>query len=143
MNSVGAKASSSASSKESAPTSSAAGCCSSSSSFSTIAPTSPAALWDGTGPLAQAKAFSGFSTDEAATVRSFYEDTLGLRVSEADGMLTLHLGGGTDVLVYPKGPEHVPATFPVLNFQVSDVEATVDDLTARGVQFERYEGTPV
>ena len=60
---------------------------------------------DGTGPLAQAKAFSGFSTDEAANVRSFYEDTLGLRVSGADGMLTLHLGGGTDVLVYPKGPE--------------------------------------
>ena len=89
------------------------------------------------------EAFSGFSTDEAATVRSFYEDTLGLRVSEADGMLTLHLGGGTDVLVYPRGPEHAPATFTVLNFQVSDVEATVDDLTARGVQFERYEGTPV
>ena len=40
-------------------------------------------------------------------------------------------------------PDHVPAAYTILNFPVEDVEATVDELTARGVVFERYEGTPV
>jgi Glyoxalase/Bleomycin resistance protein/Dioxygenase superfamily len=54
-------------------------------------------------------------------------------------MLTLHLAGGRDTLVYPK-PDHVPATYTILNFPVDDVEATVDALTAKGVEFQKYEG---
>ncbi len=84
-------------------------------------------------------AFSGFSVDDTEAARQFYAETLGLRVSESSGMLTLHLGGGTDVLVYPK-PNHVPATFTVLNFPVPDIDAAVDALAARGVRFERYDG---
>jgi catechol 2,3-dioxygenase-like lactoylglutathione lyase family enzyme len=90
--------------------------------------------------LADSKAFSGFSTTDVAAVRPFYTDVLGLRVTEANGMLTLHLAGGTEVLIYPKGPAHRPATFTVLNFPVPDVEAAVDELAARGVRFEHYEG---
>ena len=92
--------------------------------------------------LADSKAFSGFSVDDPERARSFYADVLGLEVSEQNGMLTLHLGGGTDVLVYPK-PNHEPASFTVLNFPVPDVEAAVDALTERGVRFERYAGTPM
>ncbi|TFV64915.1 UNVERIFIED_ORG: VOC family protein [Bacillus sp. AZ43] len=93
--------------------------------------------------LSDSKAFSGFSVDDAAAARRFYEDTLGLRVSdeEMDGIMRLHLGGGTDVLVYAK-PDHQPATFTVLNFPVPDVEKAVDELTARGVRFEHYEHPP-
>jgi catechol 2,3-dioxygenase-like lactoylglutathione lyase family enzyme len=93
--------------------------------------------------LTDSKAFSGFSVDDAAAARRFYEDTLGLRVGdeEMDGIMRLHLGGGTDVLVYAK-PDHQPATFTVLNFPVPDVEKAVDELTARGVRFERYEYPP-
>ena len=91
--------------------------------------------------LTDSSAFSGFSVDDTARARTFYEDVLGLRVDEADGMLTLHLRGGTEVLVYPK-PDHVPATFTVLNFRVPDVEAAVDGLTARGVRFQRYADPP-
>ena len=90
--------------------------------------------------LEGSKAFSGFSITDAAAVQPFYADVLGLRVTEAGGMLTLHLAGDKDVLLYPKGPAHRPATFTVLNFPVPDVEAAVDDLAARGVQFEHYEG---
>ena len=90
--------------------------------------------------LADSRAFSGFSMTDAATVRPFYTDVLGLQVTEANGMLTLHLAGDTEVLIYPKGPAHVPATFTVLNFPVPDVDAAVDDLTAAGVRFEHYEG---
>ncbi|YCK33207.1 VOC family protein [Actinomadura sp. ATCC 39365] len=84
------------------------------------------------------KAFSGFSVDDLAAAKAFYGDTLGLEVSESNGLLTLHITGGTDILVYPK-PDHVPATFTILNFPVEDIEQTVDALAARGVQFQRYE----
>jgi hypothetical protein len=63
-------------------------------------------------------------------------------VTEENGMLSLHLAGGTRVLVYPK-PNHEPATFTILNFPVADVDATVRALTDRGVAFERYMGTEV
>jgi hypothetical protein len=56
-------------------------------------------------------------------------------------MLHLHLGGGTEVLVYAK-PNHTPASFTVLNFPVADVEEAVDALVARGVRFEQYEYPP-
>jgi catechol 2,3-dioxygenase-like lactoylglutathione lyase family enzyme len=85
------------------------------------------------------KAFSGFSVDDVPKARQFYGETLGLRVSEENGLLQLHLAGGTDVLVYPKD-DHTPATFTILNFPVDDVEGAVDELTRRGVHFERYEG---
>ena len=88
------------------------------------------------------KAFSGFSVDDASEAREFYGETLGLRVSEEGepmGMLQLHVAGATDVLVYPKA-DHTPATFTVLNFPVGDIEEVVDELTGRGVRFERYDG---
>jgi catechol 2,3-dioxygenase-like lactoylglutathione lyase family enzyme len=93
--------------------------------------------------LADSPAFSGFSVDDPVAARRFYEDTLGLRVSdeEMEGMMRLHLGGGADVLVYPKA-DHTPASFTVLNFPVPDVEKAVDELTARGVRFEQYENPP-
>jgi catechol 2,3-dioxygenase-like lactoylglutathione lyase family enzyme len=88
--------------------------------------------------LAASKAFSGFSADDIAKARDFYGQTLGLKVSEAHGLLNLHLGGGTDVLIDPK-PNHTPASFTVLNFPVTDVDKTVDELTKRGVRFEIYD----
>lgn len=86
------------------------------------------------------KAFSGFSVDDIPAAKKFYGDTLGVRVTEADGMLRLHVGGDTEIFVYPKGEDHVPATFTILNFPVDDIEATVDRLAAAGVVFERYPG---
>jgi catechol 2,3-dioxygenase-like lactoylglutathione lyase family enzyme len=84
------------------------------------------------------KAFSGFSVDDLQKAREFYGRTLGLEVSEANGLLWLHLGGGGRVIVYPK-PNHAPATFTILNFPVEDVERAVDELTRAGVRFERYD----
>ena len=85
------------------------------------------------------KAFSGFSVNDVAAAKAFYGDTLGLRVSEEHGMLTLHIAGDRDILVYPK-PNHAPATYTILNFPVEDIDRAVDELVARGVTFERYEG---
>jgi catechol 2,3-dioxygenase-like lactoylglutathione lyase family enzyme len=91
--------------------------------------------------FAKTKAFSGFSVNDIARAKEFYGDTLGVDVSEENGMLRLHLAGGGEVLAYPK-PNHAPATFTILNFVVPDVEAAVDELSAKGVRFERYEGMP-
>ncbi|MEJ7843484.1 MAG: VOC family protein [Rubrobacter sp.] len=88
------------------------------------------------------KAFSGFSVDDVSEARRFYGETLGLRVSQEDepmSMLQLHVAGDRDVLVYPK-PDHTPASFTVLNFPVEDIDEAVDELTERGVRFERYDG---
>src|SRR5207245_4675207 len=89
--------------------------------------------------LAGSRAFSGFSSDDIAKAREFYGRTLGIKVTEANGILTLHLDGGGRVVIYPK-PNHEPATFTVLNFPVDDIDQTVDRLTAAGVRFERYQG---
>jgi catechol 2,3-dioxygenase-like lactoylglutathione lyase family enzyme len=85
------------------------------------------------------RAFSGFAVDDLAAARHFYGETLGLKTSEQYGLLTLHLAGGRDTLVYPK-PDHQPATYTILNFEVDDIDAAVDELARRGVHIERYEG---
>ena len=90
--------------------------------------------------LQNSNAFSGFSVDDIPAARRFYGETLGVGVSEEHGMLTLHLGGGTNVLVYPKGEQHSPAGYTVLNFPVSNIEGAVAELKARGVVFENYPG---
>jgi catechol 2,3-dioxygenase-like lactoylglutathione lyase family enzyme len=83
------------------------------------------------------KAFSGFSVDDVQKAKEFYGQTLGLDVSEANGLLELHIAGGTHILMYPK-ENHTPATFTILNFPVADIEQAVDELTRRGVRFESY-----
>ena len=88
--------------------------------------------------LKHSRAFSGFSAGDIQTTKKFYSETLGLDVAESHGLLTLRLAGGNNVLIYPK-PNHVPATFTVLNFPVKDVDRVVDELTKRGVRFEIYD----
>jgi catechol 2,3-dioxygenase-like lactoylglutathione lyase family enzyme len=88
--------------------------------------------------LKDSKAFSGFSAADIQAAKRFYSETLGLDVAESHGLLTLRLAGGNNVLIYPK-PNHVPATFTVLNFPVTDVDLVVDELTKRGVRFEIYD----
>ncbi len=86
------------------------------------------------------KAFSGFSVDNLDRAKEFYGETLGLKVSENPAGLELKLGGGGTVFVYPKGEQHTPASFTILNFPVDDIDGAVDELTAAGVSFERYDG---
>jgi catechol 2,3-dioxygenase-like lactoylglutathione lyase family enzyme len=89
--------------------------------------------------LRNSHGFSGFSTNDIPRAKAFYADTLGLDVTEENGMLTLKLAGGGRVLIYPKD-SHEPATFTVLNFPVENIDEAVDDLAKAGIEFERYEG---
>lgn len=83
------------------------------------------------------KAFSSFSVNDLEEAKKFYGQTLGLEVSESEEGLNLQIKGGNDVFIYPK-PDHVPATFTVLNFIVDDVDRTVDELTKLGIRFQIY-----
>ena len=88
------------------------------------------------------KAYSGFAVDDIEKANEFYSGMLGLKTSvldEENGLLSLHIAGDRDTLVYHK-PDFTPATYTVLNFPVDDVEKAVDELTSRGVRFERYDG---
>ena len=85
------------------------------------------------------KAFSGFAVDDVAAAREFYADKLGLEVSEENGLLTLHIAGDRPTLVYPR-EDHTPAEYTILNCPVDDIDASVGELTARGVEFEHYDG---
>ena len=82
-------------------------------------------------------AFSGFAVDDVDRAERFYGQTLGIATSKENGILTLHLAGGRDTIVYPR-PGHVPAQYTILNFRVPDIERAVDELAARGVRPERY-----
>jgi predicted enzyme related to lactoylglutathione lyase len=87
------------------------------------------------------KAYSGFAVDDARKAREFYGNTLGVNLTVVDedhGLIVMHLAGGRDTFVYQK-PDFTPATYTILNFEVDDVDAAVDELGARGVDFERYD----
>ncbi len=82
-------------------------------------------------------AFSGFSVDDLGKAKEFYGKILGLGVTEANGRLTLQIPGSNGTLIYSK-PDHVPATYTILNFPVKDIDKAVDELTKKGVKFEYY-----
>ena len=84
------------------------------------------------------KAISGFSVNNLQAAKEFYGGTLELDFTENKEAAELHVSGGTKLFIYPK-PDHVPATFTILNFPVDSVDKTVDELTKRGVRFEIYD----
>ena len=92
--------------------------------------------------LTDSKAYSGFAVDDLGRAREFYGETLGLKtevLDEQNNLMALHLAGDRPTIVYLK-PDFAPATYTILNFPVADIEAAVDELAARGVEFERYDG---
>jgi catechol 2,3-dioxygenase-like lactoylglutathione lyase family enzyme len=84
------------------------------------------------------KAFSGFAVKDVTEAARFYSETLGIRVSEENGLLSLHLSDDHVILAYAK-PDHIPASYTILNFPVDDIDAAVEELSERGVSFERYD----
>jgi predicted enzyme related to lactoylglutathione lyase len=91
--------------------------------------------------LANSRAFSGIGVDDFEKAKDFYGETLGLRLTvldEENRLMTLHLAGDRDTLLY-ESPSFSPAGYTVLNFEVDDIDAAVDELSSRGVKFEQYD----
>ena len=84
------------------------------------------------------KVVTSFSVDDVPKAQRFYGETLGLKVSGESGALLLHLTGGNDTLIYQK-PDHIPASYTLLNFEVAEIDRAVDQLVPRGVRFLRYD----
>lgn len=88
------------------------------------------------------KAFSGYSAGDMLVMKPFYSNVLELDVKENMGGITLLFANGHSVFIYPK-ENHEPATYTVLNLVVSNINESIDELMAKGVVFERYDGMPV
>lgn len=91
--------------------------------------------------LGDKKATSGFAVKDLDAAREFYEGTLGVEIEvfdEEHGVTALKLAGG-DVFMY-LNPEMTPASYTMLNFEVEDIDATVEALAERGIALRRYDG---
>src|ERR1700749_2555941 len=89
--------------------------------------------------LTTSRAFSGFAVRDLDEAKEFYGTKLGVPIVVTPEGLQLHLAGGPVEFVYAK-PDHLPATFTILNFPVTDIRATVQEMTEAGSVFERYPG---
>lgn len=85
--------------------------------------------------------FSSYSVDDVEAARQFYGEVLECELTEAMGGLHLGLPGNQRVFLYPK-ENRLPATYTVLNFEVTNIDAAVDELGRRGVDFVRYDNLP-
>jgi catechol 2,3-dioxygenase-like lactoylglutathione lyase family enzyme len=91
--------------------------------------------------LENSRAYSGFAVDDLDKAQEFYGEALGLKTSvlQEGVLLQLDLEGDRPTLIYIK-PDFRPANYTILNFPVEDVVKAVDELTAKGVRFEKYDG---
>jgi catechol 2,3-dioxygenase-like lactoylglutathione lyase family enzyme len=73
--------------------------------------------------------------------REFYEEKLGLSPVRqgADGSRVYASGGGASLHVYPSPDNAGKATATLATWRVADIEQVVDELSANGVSFERYD----
>jgi predicted enzyme related to lactoylglutathione lyase len=83
------------------------------------------------------EAFNGFSVNDLAVAKEFYGETLGVQLEEIPAGIRLKIGNG--ILVYPK-QDHQPATYTMLNFPVDNIDQALDELAAKGIEFEHYLG---
>jgi len=86
--------------------------------------------------------FSGLAVDSTQRAKEFYAGILGLEISDESMGLQFNLPGGGSLFIYEK-PDHIPATFTVLNFVVADIETVIDEYVQKGVHFEVYDNLPV
>lgn len=88
--------------------------------------------------LQNSHAFAGFSVNNIEEAKHFYSEILGLNVkTDPMGIIQLQFDNGCKIIIYPK-PNHIPATFTVLNFPVKNIDASVDELIKKGITFEQY-----
>jgi catechol 2,3-dioxygenase-like lactoylglutathione lyase family enzyme len=88
---------------------------------------------------------AGIAVSDMDQAREFYEDKLGLSDGEesSDGGRTYRCRGRTSIHVYPSPGNAGRSAATLAGWEVDDLEAVVDELTARGVTFEQYDQPPI
>jgi catechol 2,3-dioxygenase-like lactoylglutathione lyase family enzyme len=89
--------------------------------------------------LASSDVVAFIATTDLPRARLFYELKLGLAVVGQDDFACVLDANGT-MLRLTAVPAVSRAGYTVLGWRVSDIDATVKDLTANGVRFNRYDG---
>ncbi len=89
--------------------------------------------------LGSCKIMAFVSTREPGRARTFYRDTLGLRLVSEDRFALVFDAHGT-MLRVSIVQDAAAAKYTVLGWQVSDIVATAKDLQKAGVKLERFEG---
>ena len=90
-----------------------------------------------TAPLADADLIAFAPSTDLERSRAFYEDVLGLPLTEASSFAVAFDAAGTQLRVTAV-EQRVAAPYTVLGWRVPDVAGAIRDLIARGVEFERY-----
>lgn len=90
-------------------------------------------------PLVDARPITFVITRDRALAEPFYGETLGLRRLPGDDFAAVFDLAGVPLRI-TEVPDHTPSPHPVLGWEVPDIEAAVDALTAKGVVFAIYEG---
>jgi catechol 2,3-dioxygenase-like lactoylglutathione lyase family enzyme len=79
------------------------------------------------------------ATRDAAAARRFYEATLGLKCVHEDPVAIVFDADGT-MLRVQKVQDLTPAKYTALGWEVADIAARIQELTKKGVRFERFPG---
>jgi catechol 2,3-dioxygenase-like lactoylglutathione lyase family enzyme len=78
-------------------------------------------------------------TANPAAAREFYEKTLGLTFESDDQFaMVFRVGPGRTMLRIARTPSFTPAQYTIFGWEVDDIHTAVRDLTARGVEFQRF-----
>ena len=86
-----------------------------------------------------AKTMSFIVTRDRAKSKAFYEEVLGFSLAGEDNFAAVLNMNGT-MLRISTVPGHTPAAHTVLGWEVSDIVAAVESLSAKGVKFSVYPG---
>jgi catechol 2,3-dioxygenase-like lactoylglutathione lyase family enzyme len=87
--------------------------------------------------LGSAKIVAFVGTRDPARAKTFYRDTLGLRLESEDEFAVVFDANGT-MLRVSVVPEMTPAKYTVLGWEVADIVATAKNLHEAGIEFQRY-----
>jgi len=81
------------------------------------------------------------ATTDSGRAKAFYEDVLGLKFVVDDSYALVFDANGT-MLRISKVADFKPAPYTVLGWKVTDMVESINELTAKGVAFERFPGFP-
>jgi catechol 2,3-dioxygenase-like lactoylglutathione lyase family enzyme len=90
------------------------------------------------GALSTAAAHATVAVSDLARAKSFYSDTLGLKLAEENEAGLRFETGATSLGVYPSQFAGT-AKNTVAEFDVQDLDAAMGDLRGRGLTFEEYD----